>query len=377
MMAAFGDIDNDRDLDLYISNPGSFITGMAPPALYRNNGDRTFSDITAATGVNTAEGSCVVNFTDYDNDGWADILVGNCNKLVFPLGPPGIPVPGPWELWRNNGDGTFTDVSAAAGLAGRPGFPMALTIADYDGDGDLDFFATGLGVAFNETFSGILAEQVLFRNNGDGTYSDVTYAQGLGGFEWGWGASFADFDNDGDEDLLAVGSMPLIFEVIGPGLASPGRLYENSGSGFSSVASYGLEFAFTSGLSVGDYDGDGFSDAIISTAPYAPGTLDTAVVLHNDGNDNHSVTVRLVGTSSNVGGVGAVVRAKVKKTWQTKQVFAGTSFASGNSPWLTFGLGKEKRAKFIVRWPSGLVEQFKKEKGDQLITFVEGTGKAQ
>jgi hypothetical protein len=377
MMAAFGDIDNDGDLDLFVTNPGSFVTGMEPQVLYLNNGDRTFTDISASAGINTSFGGCVVNFTDYDEDGLADILVGNCNLLTFPSGPPGIPVPGPWELWRNNGDLTFTDMAGPAGLDVRPGFPMALTTGDYDNDGDLDFFATGLGVAFNAVFPGILSEQVLFENNGDGTYTDVTYAAGLGGFEWGWGASFADFDNDGDEDLLHVGSMPPMFGVIGPGLACPGRLYENDGAGgFSSAATYGLEFDFTSGLAVGDYDCDGFPDAVITTAPYAPDTRNTPVLLHNDGNGNNSLTVRLQGTSSNRDGVGAVVRAKLQHRVLTKQVHSGTSFASGNSPWLTFGLGKAKHVKIEVSWPSGLVERFKEKhiSGNRFVTLVEGTG---
>ncbi len=375
MMAAFGDIDNDGDLDLFITNPGSFVTGMEPQVLYLNNGDRTFTDISASAGIDTSSGGCVVNFFDYDKDGWSDILVGNCNLLVFPGDPPGTPVPGPWELWRNNHDGTFSDMAGPAGLTARPGFPMALTIADYDNDGDLDFFATGLGSFFNSIYPGILSEQVLFRNNGDGTFSDVTYAAGLGGLEWGWGASFADFDNDGDEDLLAAGSMPPMFGVIGPGLASPGRLYENDGAGgFTCTQTFGLEFDYTSGLAVADFDGDGFQDAVITTSPYAPGTRDTPVLLHNDGNANHWLTVKLVGTSSNRDGVGAVVRAKLKQEIQVKQVQAGTSFASGNGLLLTFGLGRRDSVDLKVTWPSGLVEEFDDIQGDQLVTLVEGEG---
>ena len=140
------------------------------------------------------------------------------------------------------------------------------------------------------------------------------------------------------------------------------------------MRTYGLEFAFTSGLAVGDYDGDGFPDAVIATAPYAMGTLDTPVLLCNDGNGNDSVTVRLRGVASNRDGVGAVVRAKLRKHVQTKQVFAGTSFASGNSPWLTFGLGRRDSIDLRVSWPSGLVEECEDVASGALVTLVEGTG---
>lgn len=383
MMAAFGDIDNDGDVDLFITSPGSFVSGMGPQALYLNNGDRTFTDISALAGIDTANGGCVAAFTDYNSDGRQDIIVGNCNLLEFPEGEAPVVVPGPWELWKNNGDLTFTDMADAAGLNVRPGFPMALTLADYNGDGHLDLFATGLGAAFTPRY-GVLAEQVLFRNNGDGTYSDTTAEAGLLGFEWGWGASFADFDNDGDEDLLTVGSMPPAFGVIGPSLANPGRLFENQGTGtFSPVQRFNLEGRYTSGLAVGDYTGDGFIDAVVSTAPFEATSLlggtfrgdGAPVLLENTGNGNHWIRVRLEGTVSNTSGVGAVVRTREGATQQTKQVQAGTGFASSNSLWLIFGLGSRDKVDLQVTWPSGLVETFNGLRASQTVTLIEGTGK--
>ncbi|MCH7700573.1 MAG: VCBS repeat-containing protein [Planctomycetes bacterium] len=390
MMAAFGDIDNDGDLDLFIANPGSFVTGLEPSVLYRNNGDLTFTDISVDAGIAgpdyTPSGACVVNFTDLDGDGWQDILVGNCNNLLFPPEVPEVtPIPGPWELWHNNGDGTFTDLADEAGLNVRPGFPMALTMTDIDNDGDLDAFATGLGIFFSSDPGGdILPEQVLFVNNGDGTFIDGTYTHGLGGFEWGWGASFADFDNDGDDDLFAVGSFPPMFGVVGSPVASPGRLYLNDGTGVMSAdQSFDLWDQFTSGLAVADYDANGFPDVFICKTEHDSINLfgqpisgdGHPVLLQNEGNSNHWLTVRLQGTTSNRDGVGAVVRACTEReVVQTKQVFAGTSFASGNSPWLTFGLGLQDDADLQVHWPSGLVEDFGTFAADQMVTLVEGTG---
>ena len=389
MMAAFGDIDNDGDLDLFITSPGSFATGLTAQTLYLNNGDETFSDISVPAGIASSLGGCVVNFVDLNKDGYQDILLGNCNNLAFPGGvgtAPGIPIPGPWELWHNNGNNTFTDIANAAGLNARPGFPMALTMADIDNDGDLDIFATGLGVFFSDpsvTPFGLLTEQVLFVNNGDGTFIDATYSHGLGGVNWGWGATFADFDNDGDEDLFHAGSMPPVFGVIGPGLASPGRLYLNDGNGhMSNVETFGLEEDFVSGLAAADYDGNGFVDLVIAKTAHTSlnrfglpfsgnGQL---VLLKNNGNNNHSITVALKGTTSNTNGIGARVQAKTGNITQTKVVFAGTGFASDNSPWLTFGLGQRKFVKLQVTWPSGLIEKFNHIAANQLVTLEEGTG---
>jgi len=391
MMAAFGDIDNDGDVDLFITSPGSFATGLTPQTLYMNNGDDTFSDISVSAGIASSLGGCVVNFVDLDRDGYQDILLGNCNNLAFPSGvgaAPGIPIPGPWELWHNNGNNTFTDVANTAGLNVRPGFPMALTIADIENDGDLDIFATGLGVFFgkpNPTPSefGLLAEQVLFVNNGDGTFSDGTYSHGLGGYEWGWGASFADFDADGDEDIFQVGSMPPVFGVLGSGLASPGHLFQNDGSGnMSNVDMFGLQDDFVSGLATTDYDGNGFVDVIILKTAHTFSNLfgqaftgnGKPLFLSNNGNSNHSITVALKGTASNANGIGARVEAKTGNITRTKIVFAGTSFASDNGPWLTFGLGQHKFVKLQVTWPSGLIEKFNHVDANQLITLEEGTG---
>ena len=380
-MAAFGDIDNDGFVDLYIASPGDFFTAtLTPQKLYRNNGDGTFIDISASAGVDTARGGCVAGFSDFNSDGLQDLLLGNCNTLDT-SGPQPFPIPGPWEMWINQGDLTFVDVATEAGLGARDGFPMAVTMADYDLDGDLDFFATGMGPE-NPFSPGLLGEHVMFQNQGDGTYGDDTYGSGLGGWEWGWGASFADFDNDGDEDLTNVGSVATGGFLFLGDLASPGRVFENDGTGhFDAVLDFGLEFQSTSGLAVADYDGDGFSDIVMIKTAYSVDTPGGPlqgdgypVLLRNLGNGNKSVTLRLVGTESNAMGIGARVRAFTPGRVQVREVAAGSSFASTNSPWLTFGLGRWHLALIVVEWPSGRDELFLAFASGKLRTLEEGEG---
>ncbi|MEM7199409.1 MAG: CRTAC1 family protein [Planctomycetota bacterium] len=382
LMAAFGDIDRDGDLDLFVTSPGNLFSGvLTEQKLYRNDGDGAFTDISAAAGINTALGGCVVSFTDVNGDRLPDILVGNCGNLDT-SGPVPMPIPGPWELWRNNGDATFENVADAAGLNARPGYPMALTSADLDMDGDLDWFATGMG-PLNPFTPGLLGEQVLFDGQSDGTFVDATHVRGLGGFEWGWGASFADFDNDGDPDLATIGSAAGEFmSFLGP-LACPGRVFENLGTGqMVARLDFGLELQATSGLAVADYDADGFLDLVmIKTAydlvtPLGPLQGDGApVLMRNRGNRNRSITLRLVGVTSNAMGIGARIECYAPGLRpQVQEVAAGSSFVSTNSPWPTFGLRRREAAIIVVHWPSGLDEAFVCQAGRAVRSLVEGTG---
>ncbi|MEM9457219.1 MAG: CRTAC1 family protein [Myxococcota bacterium] len=381
LMAAFGDIDNDGYVDLYVASPGNLINGyLTEQKLYHNDGDGTFTDISASAGIDTELGGCVVGFSDFNEDGLQDLLMGNCANLDT-SGPQALPIPGPWEMWENQGDLTFVDVAGQAGLGARDGFPMAVTLGDYDRNGTLDIFSTGMGPQ-NPFAPGLPGEHVMFQNNGDGTYTDATYPSGLGNWEWGWGASFADFDNDGDEDLVNVGSVAIgAFLFLGD-LASPGRVHDNDGQGFLEAAlDFGLENESTSGLAVADYDGDGFSDIVIVKTAFETQTPDGAisgngrpVLMRNRGNGNKAVTVRLVGTQSNAMGVGARVTSWSSLGSQVREVTAGTSFASTNSPWPTFGLGKDYCTLLFVQWPSGLTELFFGYASGDVQTLEEGTG---
>jgi len=395
LAAAMGDINNDGYLDIFIASPGHIpvVTGPGTGTsdenkLYLNNGDLTFTDITATAGVSglyvdafgdiVSDGACVASFSDYNNDGLADIFVGNCNAFFSPnIDPaPFVVRPAPLNLYRNNGDGTFTDVADAAGI-NLPGLWMGLAFGDYDNDGDIDLFATSLGTAAQSNYP-----HALFRNNGDGTYSEVSIEVGIPNSEFSWGVTFADFDNNGGLDLYQAGALPM-FGIIGPGQGSPGRLYFNDGTGHftedTSATGIDLSSKYTSGLAQADYDGDGFTDIAIMTAPYSLGNVTVSsedfVLLRNQGNHNHWLTVRLVGTDSNRDGIGARIQVKTGKKHQLHEVRAGSSFASSETPWPTFGLGKYRQAKITVTWPSGLTEIFPKNKTNKLITLVEGTGK--
>ncbi len=381
--AAFGDINNDGYLDLFVARPNLFDGKKdLKNGVFLNKGNGTFDDIsdTALTGVSL--GACAVSFSDYNKDGWIDIFVANCADLDLTKLPDLMPISAPFQLLHNNGDLTFTDVAPDVGLD-YFGFWMAVTIADINGDLDLDLFATNSGVP-SETVGFPGSPHILYKNNGEDIFTNEAEVAGLADetLEFGWGASFLDVDNDGDEDLFYAGSFPP-FGVFGPGLGSPGRLFLNDGSGvFTKAGAFGQENKYTSGVAVGDFDNNGFPDVVVVATGFKlilpNGQLQVSgqpLLLKNNGNGNNWLTVRLVGEKSNRGGVGARVVVSTKEKKQVKEVYAGSSFLSTNSPWLTFGLGKYNQADIRVTWPSGLVEDFDHVRKNQTVTLVEETGK--
>ncbi len=213
LSAAFGDIDNDGDVDLFVTAQGH-LGIINPPAmqhrdkLYLNNGDLTFTDVSAAAGVDGGLGSCVASFSHFNDDEFIDLFVGICNEVNL--------LPTPWHVYVNNGDGTFTDVVASTQLDSL-GFWMASAFGDIDNDGDFDIFSTNLG--------GNNAHR-LWRNNGDGTYVDIASDEMAFNF-WGWGATFADFDNDGYQDLFYGGELT---SRGGFGKGNTGYLFMNDGN---------------------------------------------------------------------------------------------------------------------------------------------------
>lgn len=397
--AALGDINNDSLLDIFVTASGRLPMTAAGEqhrnALFLNNGNRTFDDISASAGVDDFEdGACAATFTDSDRDGRIDILVANCNDFDESL--PGLIVPTPFSLYRNNGDNTFTDIAQDVGLGAIGsdpacgvtglGFWMGLAVADHDLDGDLDFFSTSFG-----SFGGGCFNHGLYENDGYGNYVNVADELGIGALEFGWGASFADFDADGDSDLYFAGSFAFP-GVIGTGIGNPGYLLFNQGDGSYVIADQetsGGDFSdlYTSGVAVADFDNDGFVDINVVTSPgiimdgtSVPGGQ--PVLLHNSGNKNNALTLKLVGTNSNRDGIGALIRVKAKphpnarsphSSVQTLETRAGSSFASSETPWPTFGLGRYKFASVTVTWPSGLIEKFEAKAGFE--TLVEGEGR--
>lgn len=389
LSAAFGDINNDGFIDLFVTAQGHlpFATGFSEQhedRLYLNNGDLTFTDISEAAGVNGGLGSCVATFSHFDDDEFIDLFVGICNEVRF--------APTPWHVYRNNGDGTFTDVAETTQLDFL-GYWMTSSFGDIDNDGDFDIFSTNLGGA---------QKHVLWRNNSDGTYVEIFDAAtvdvekgecrqtdaGVFAHCWAWGGTFADFDNDYFQDIYFVGELPGVGQTLGKG--NPGYMFFNNGNSrfrLADQSEFSLDLAGrgATGLAKADYDNDGFVDFAVMTfdrrTPVAP------VLMRNNGNGNESLTIKLEGSCrddgsspapcSNRMAIGARVELVTPNgVFQAREIYAGSSFVSSESPWPVFGLGKEARADATVYWPSGLAESFNSLNAGEMHHLVEGTGTA-
>ena len=387
---AFVDYDRDGKLDLIVANyvhfdlaktpapgqaPGCIWKAVpvmcgprglasAPNILYHNLGNGKFNDVSKPSGIeNTTAHYCFsVSTIDYDDDGWPDVYVA-CDST-------------PAILYRNNRNGTFTDVGIDSSVAfnedGREQAGMGSTIGDYDGDGKLDIFKTN--------FSDDTA--TLYHNNGDGTFADKTFAAGLGinTDALGWGAAFADVDNDGWPDLLVVNGhvYPEVdSEVMGTKYREPRFLYYNLGNGkfkdLSKSSGPGLtEPRSGRGLAIGDLFNDGRLDAVVNNLS------DTPMLLVNvAASNNHWLGVRLIGTTSNKDAIGSRVTIHGAKRAWVDEVRSGSSFNSSNDLRLHFGLGASSELSSIeVRWPNGRTEVFDPPQSlDHVIDISEGTGR--
>ena len=375
--AAFFDYDNDGYLDLYVCNyltydeknlPCTFYEDKpycliqnfkgSSSRLFHNNRDGTFTDVSEKAGIaNSAGKGLGVVALDYDNDGRVDIFQANDAAANF--------------LFHNNGDGTFSEVALAAGVAfdpnGNARGGMGVDAEDLDGDGYLEIFVAN--------FSG--QTNALFHNDKDGSFTEITNKLGLGAISIpmsGFGARFFDYNNDGLPDLFVLNGHPFapinkIFHETT--YAEPPFLFENTGRGFREVAAqHGApltKFYAGRGLAVGDFDNDGDSDLLLMNVGEPP------VLLRNDGgNRNHWLGIRLEGTKSNRDGIGAKVTVTAGGQRKTKQRLGGTSYCSASDPRLLFGLGAiAKIDKIEVRWPSGSVSTLKNIDANQYLTIKE------
>ena len=435
-----GDYNNDGFEDLFLSYYGQ-------NKLFRNNGNGTFTDVTAKAGLlyptrRFSSGCC---FVDYNRDGLLDLFVSNyleidlatapkpsmsvinCNYEGYPTncGPNGLPKAQNY-LYRNNGDGTFTDVSKESGVQGfRGSYCLTATSLDVDEDGWPDIFVacdSTPSLLLMNNHDGTFREEALIRgialssdgrelggmgigigdynldghidlvkthfqnqstgvylNDGKGNFEDVTEETGLNRETRfiSFGAGLVDFDNDGYPDILiATGTVyPELSRYLPRYVArSPRILFRNQGNGkfvqINSEAGPDVNARHCSrGMAFGDFDNDGDMDVLIMNVNEPP------TLLRNDApQENHWIKIRLEGTKSNRSAIGARVLARYGGKVQAQEVVSQTSYLSANDPRLHFGLGAAKTVDIEVHWPLGLVEKHAALAAGQLVTIREGKG---
>ncbi len=431
-----GDYDNDGFDDF-------FVTAYGQNTLYHNNGDGTFTDVTRAAGLLDARvrwgaGCC---FVDYDRDGRLDLFVSNyldfdlaraprpghdsnCTWLEVPVncGPRGLPY-SYHSLYHNNGDGTFTDVTAAAGISRvAPGYGLTAVAADFDDDGWPDIYVacdTSASLLFRNRHDGTFEEtgllagvslsedgveqsgmgvgvgdincdgrldifkthflddtNVLYFGRGQGLFEDRTLASGLGVETRfvNWGAGIVDLDNDGNPDIFFVtGNVYPEVEAKNPTypLKTPRVIFRNLGGGrleeLIGEAGPGVAATHCSrGCAFGDFDNDGDIDILIVNLNEPPS------LLRNDlGGRNHWLKLKLVGTESNRSAIGARVVCSYGGRRQAQEVISQSSYCSSNDPRLHFGLGEAPSADLEIRWPRGATQILKNVPADQILTIRE------
>jgi hypothetical protein len=439
MGGAVGDYNNDGWPDLYITCVGGNV-------LYRNNGDGTFTDVTAHAGVADGRWSTGAAFGDYDHDGFVDLMVanyvdfhldnlpkfgseGNCKYrgIDIQCGPRGLRGAGD-SLFHNNGDGTFTNVAKSAGVDDPPGFyGLSVIWADFNNTGKPDIYVandstpkylyrndgngkfTDIGLESGTAVSEDGSEQAsmgiavgdylhtgrpslavtnfeqeytdVFRNDGNWNFTDVSYASGvaLPSLGWvKWGTAFVDLDNDGWVDLIIVnGHITDIVDKLaaGGGYRQPKVLQMNQKDGTfcdaSTQAGPALEEKRVSrGLAVGDLFNDGNMDIVIEDIAGSP------MVLRNRGiAGRHWVSFDLAGTKSNRSAIGARVKVVAGGMTQTDEIHSGGSYLSQNDMRLHFGLGAATKIDRIeIRWPSGTIDTLTNLQADHFYSVLEGAG---
>jgi hypothetical protein len=440
MGVAVGDYNGDGFPDLYVTQYGRSI-------LYRNNGNGTFTDVTEKAGVACPGWASSAVWFDYDNDGLLDLFVcrfADYDKVKHRhCQTPGIPelagkaqycVPRafgamPSWLFHNNGDGTFTDVSEATGIATHRGKAWGVVATDINNDGRMDLFVSndtvanflfvnrgggkfdelaepagvayssdgkprsGMGVDsadFNQDgwmdlFVSNLDKEIfsIYQNNHDETFDDEASADGIGSatrFMSGWGLKFFDYDNDGNLDLfLGNGEPDDYIHQLDPRVTyrEPLMLFHNTGSGFKNVsAEAGPVFAknmSARGLAIGDFDNDGAIDVLVSCSNEPP------VLLRNKaGSQNHWLGVNLIGKKANIDAIGARITYQAGDLKRSRMKVGGGSFLSSHDPRIVLGIGTRAKLDWLeVKWPqpSGLVQRFTDLPVNRYITIREGQAK--
>jgi hypothetical protein len=427
-----GDYNNDGFDDL-------FITGWPQNTLYRNNGDGTFTDVTKEAGLWNAKPRFATGcaFLDYDRDGRLDLFVSNyitfdletvpragtsnsCNFEGVFCGPRGLPY-GYHSLYHNNGDGTFTDVTAPSGIAkATPGYGLTAVTADFDNDGWPDIYVacdSTPSLLFRNKHDGTFSEEglekgvalsedgmeqagmgvgigdfrlegsldivkthfvndtpAMYVNNGKGNFRDVTTRAGLS-VETRyvcWGIVVADLDNDGKPDIFWVTGG--IYPEVRNNYLTPRVIFRNLGKGrFEELLGQGgpgvSALHSSRGCAVGDFDNDGDVDVLIVNHNEPPSLLRNDVT-----GGHHWIKVKLHGVKSNRSAIGGRVTVRYGDSVQAQEVLSQSSYMSCSDSRLHFGLGPVATVDLEVRWPLGQVEKFAGVAADQLIHVTEGSG---
>jgi hypothetical protein len=421
---AAGDFDNDGNEDL-------FITGVHGNTLFRNRGDGTFEDVTKKCGIEGTDWSISAAWVDYNNDGLLDLFVVNYVKWDPAIEPfcgdaahnirtychPRFYGGLSNRLYRNNGNGTFTDVSVSSGIAQHRGKGMGVVIGDYDHDGWIDIFvandtvpnflfhndgngrfsevALEAGVGLNDDGKAISSMGVdfrdldndghedlfvtaltgetfpYFRNYRNGFFVDMTYPSGIGPVSMllsGWGVGAYDFDNDGWKDIfVADGDVQDNSEQYSSRKSSQQNLLlSNDRSGGFRAQLLG-KFAFHRGVAFGDFDRDGRVDVVVTRLGEAPLLLRNISSTHN-----HWLNLRLVGAKSNRDAIGALVTLQSGGLRQINRVTSSVGYASSSDLTLHFGLGGCPKVDQIdIEWPSGIRQSLKNIQSDRYLTLQE------
>lgn len=331
------DVDADGYIDIYLANLNQ------ENILYHNNGDLTFTDITQSAGVPDPKISMGAVFFDYDNDGDQDLYLTHDSNV-------------PNILYRNDGTGHFTDVSAATG-ANFAGQGMGVDFGDFNNDGYLDLYITNL------------YDNALLLNSGSAggniTFTNIAQPAGVNDYGMGWGITILDCDNDGYQDIYMVND-----SYFSP---YPNVLYRNLGDSTFAKVSSGTPLASmygSYGAAGADINGDGLPDIFVTNTGYDGNQL----FLNQNINDNHWITVKTSGTVSNRAGIGARVEIEAGGRLLIDEVCAGSGYASQNSLTLHFGLGQATTIdKLTVKWPSGITDVHENIAVDRKYLVTEGS----